>query len=151
MMQVGFAPAVSVNAVRLTIAGLVAVGVFAVGLLSGPSTAMGDGTTNCSRSVVNVACVGQINGNLVNVNVSDIGVLTDNQLNAFTAEIDRVFVSVASIRDINILSAVLNSNVQTVVNNTVTTVTNTTTKVCTPTVIPAPAPTGSTTIIIGCS
>jgi hypothetical protein len=149
MNQVGCAPAVSTNFVRLTIASLIAVGVFAVGLLVGPATASADGTSvnNCSNVAVNVACFGQINGNPVTINIGDVA--SNNQLNVLTSNLQNVFLSVVNIQDINILSADLNTAVQTVVNTVFNT--TTTAKACTVFVTPPTTITQTSAIAISCS
>jgi hypothetical protein len=147
MSQVGFAPAVSIRAVRLMLTAIVAVGIFAVGLLSVPEIASAD--TNCSNTTVNVVCMGDINGGLVTVNIGDVGV--GNNLTALTNNLNDAFVEVAHIEDINILSVDLNTLVQTAVNTFVSTTSNVTTKACTVAVAPPVTPTGSSAITITCS
>jgi hypothetical protein len=153
MNQVGFAPAASINLVRMTIAALIAVGVFAVAMLSGPATASAD-TNNCSGSI-SVACVGQVNGNLVNVNVGDVNAVSGNELNTLSNNLNQAYVAVANIGNVNILAVQLTTLVQTAVNNwiptTVNNTVNTITKTCAPFVVPAPVPTGTSTITITCS
>lgn len=147
MHQVGFAPAASINVVRLTLAVLVAVAVFAVGLLSGPATASADSdVNNCSNNTTSLVCVGQINGGLVNVTVNEV--FSANELTAMTTGLQNVFLSVVNIQDLNILSADLTAQVQTLVQ----TVLNTITKFCSVVVTPPTPITGSTSVItIGCS
>lgn len=151
MSQVGFAPAVSMKGVRLIVVAIMAVGVFAVGLLSVPgiASAADPGVNNCSNTTVNVACIGEINNNLVTVNIGDVG--SNNDLTALTNNLNDAFVEVAHIQDINILSVDLNTLVQTAVNTFVSTLTNVTTKNCVVTVAPPVTPTGSSTIAISCS
>jgi hypothetical protein len=146
MHQVGFAPAASVKVVRLTLAVLVAVGVFTIGLLSGPATASADSDVdNCSNGVVNVVCIGQINGNPVTVNVSDV--LSADNLTVMTTGLQNVFLSVVNIEDINIRSADLTAQVQTLVR----TVFQATTKTYAAFVTPPAAVTDTSVITITCS
>jgi hypothetical protein len=147
MSQVGFAPERSIKGFRLMVTAVMAVGVFAVGLLSLPAIASAD--TNCSNATVNVVCLGDINGNLVSVTIGDVGV--GNNLTALTNNVNDAFVEVAHIQDINILSVDLNTLVQTAVNTFVSTTTTVTTKTCTVAVAPPVTPTGSNTITIGCT
>jgi hypothetical protein len=136
------------NRVRLMVAALVAVGVSAVGLY-GPAAARADaGVNNCS-AVVNIVCVGQVNGNPVTVNIGNVG--SGNDLNVLTNNLNDVFVSVVNIQDVNILSFDLNTAVQTVVNSVVTTATTTTTRTCTAVVTPPATATQSSTITISCA
>lgn len=150
MSQVGFAPAGSMKGVRLIVIAIMAVGAFAVGLLSVPgiASAADPGVNNCSNTTVNVVCLGQINGNLVTLNSGDVGI--GNDLTVLTNNLNDAFVEVAHIQDINILSVDLNALVQTAVNTFVTTETTATTKVCSVLVTP-PVTTGSSTIAIACS
>jgi hypothetical protein len=135
--------------IRLMVAALLSMGVIAVGLL-GPALAHADGdVNNCSQTTVNVVCVGQINGAPVTVNIGGVGV--GNDLNALTNNLNDAFVSVANIQDINVLSADLNTAVQTVVNTVITTTTTTTTKTCTVVVTPPATTTQTSTITIGCT
>lgn len=141
MSKAGFAPAGSINGVRLIVAALMAVGVLAVGLL-GPALARADGSvTNCSAAVV---CVGQVNGIPVTVNIGDVG---NANLNVLTNSLNDAFVSVANISDVNILSVDLNTAVQTVVNSVVTT----TTKTCSAVVAPPATATTPGSITITCA
>jgi hypothetical protein len=150
MSQVGFAPAGSIKGVRLMVTAIIAVGVFAVGLLSVPGIASADtGVNNCSNTTVNVACVGQINGDVATVNIGDVG--SNNNLTALTNNLNDAFVEVAHIQDINILSVDLTTLVQTAVNTFVTTTTTATTKACTVLVTPPVTTPGSSTIAVSCS
>jgi hypothetical protein len=151
MSQVGFAPAGSMKDVRLIVIAIMAVGVFAVGLLSVPgiASAADPGVNNCSNTTVNVVCLGQINGNLATVNIGDVGI--GNNLTVLTNNLNNAFVEVAHIQDINILSVDLNTLVQTAVNTFVTTETTAITKVCSVLVTPPVTGTGSSTIAIACS
>jgi hypothetical protein len=151
MSQVGFAPAGSMKSVRLIVIAIMAMGVFAVGLLSVPgiASAADPGVNNCSNTTVNVVCLGQINGNLVTVNIGDVGI--GNNLTVLTNNLNNAAVEVAHIQDINILSVDLTTLVQTAVNTFVTTETTATTKVCSVLVTPPVTPTGSSTIAIVCS
>jgi hypothetical protein len=145
--QNGFAPAGSINRARVMVAALMAIGVLAVGLL-GPASAGADpGDNNCSLGGTTIACVGQINGGLVNVNVGDVA--SNNDLDALENNLNNAFVAVANIENINILSAQLNTAVQTIVTTLVST--TSTVKTCTPLVAPPPVPTGTSTITITCS
>jgi hypothetical protein len=155
MNRVGFAPAGQINVVRLSLAGLIAAAALAVGLLSSPAAALADGTTNSCNAVVNVVCVGQINGTPVTVNVGNVSVLSGNALSILTQNLNQNYLSLVNVHDINILSADLttlvtttvNSWVNTVVNNTVNTITTT----CSTVVAPPAATTGMSAITIGCT
>ncbi len=147
MSQVGFAPARSIKGFRLMVTAIMAVGVFAVGLLSVPAIASAD--TNCSNATINVVCLGDINNDLVTITIGDVGI--GNNLTALTNNLNNAFVEVAHIQDINILSVDLNTLVQTAVNTFVTTTTNVTTKTCTVAVAPPVTPSGSNTITIACT
>jgi hypothetical protein len=126
---------------------LIATGVFAAGLL-GPANASADaGDNNCTLVATTIGCVGQINGGLVNVNIGDVA--SNNDLGALENNLNDAFVAVANIENINILSAQLNTAVQTIVNTLVST--TSIVKNCTPVVVPAPVPTGPSTITITCS
>lgn len=158
MNQVGFAPAQSQNVIRLTITALIAAGAIAVGLLAGPATANADSSVGNCTALVNVACVGQINGNPVIVNVGNIGSIapiSGNNLNILTNNLNNVFVNFINVQDINILAVDLTTAIQTAVNtwvNTITNVTtNTITKTCTALVTPAPVPTGTSVVTIACA
>jgi hypothetical protein len=147
MSQTGIARAGSAKRARLTVATFMAIGVSAVGLL-GPASASADpGDNNCSFGGTTIACVGQINGGLVNVNVGDVA--SNNDLDALENNLNNAFVAVANIGNINILSAQLNTAVQTIVTTLVST--TSTVKTCTPLVVPPPVPTGTSTITITCS
>jgi hypothetical protein len=147
MSQTGSVPAGSINRVRLVVGALMAIGVFAAGLL-GPATASADaGDNNCTLVATTIGCVGQINGGLVNVNVGDVS--SNNDLDALENNLNNAFVAVANIQNINILSAQLNTAVQTIVNTLVST--TTTVKNCTALVTPAPVPTGTSVVTITCS
>lgn len=148
MSQIGFAPARSIKGLRLIVTAVMAVGVFAVGLLSVPEIASAD--TNCSNVTVNVVCMGDVNpNNIATVTIGDVG--SGNDLSALTNNLNDAMVAVANIQDVNILSVDLNTLVQTAVNTFVTTTTNVTTKTCTVAVAPPVTPTGSNTITITCS
>jgi len=158
MNHVGFAPAQSHNVIRLTITALIAAGAIAVGLLAGPATASADSSVGNCNAVVNVVCVGQINGNPVIVNVGNIGnilPISGNNLNTLTNNLNNVFVNFINVQDINILAIDLTTAIQTAVNtwvNTITNVTtNTITKTCTALVTPAPVPTGTSAVTIACA
>jgi hypothetical protein len=118
-----------------------------------PATDDNTDVNNCSAVLVNVVCVGQINGNDVTVNIGDVG--SDNDLNALTTKLENVFVRVANISDINILAADLAAAVQTIVNTTLTnTVNNTVTTItrnCSVLVTPPPATTQTNTVTVTCS
>jgi hypothetical protein len=147
MSHTGIARAGSTKRARLTVATFMAIGASAVGLL-GPANASADpGDNNCSFGGTTIACVGQINGGLVNVNVGDVA--SNNDLDALENNLNDAFVAVANIGNINILSAQLNTAVQTIVTTLVST--TTTVKTCTPLVVPPPVPTGTSTITITCS
>jgi hypothetical protein len=129
---------------------LIAAGVCTVGLLGAPAVASADPVvTNCSQVLVNIVCCGQINGDLVTVNIGDVG--SGNDLAALTNNLNDAFVEVAHIEDINILSVDLNTLVQTAVNTFVTTTTTVTTKTCTAVVTPPVTATQSSAITISCS
>jgi hypothetical protein len=148
--HVGFARARSIEGVRRTVTALIAAGLCAVGLLVAPAVASADPVVNnCSQMLVNIVCVGQINGDLVTVNVGDVD--SGNDLAALTNNLNDVFVEVAHIEDINILSVDLNTLVQTAVNTFVTTTTTVTTKTCTAVVTPPVTATQSSAITISCS
>jgi hypothetical protein len=149
MNHVRFAPAGSIRDVRLMVTAIMAVGVIAVGLLSLPGIASADPVNNCSNTTVNVVCFGQINGNLVNLSIGDVGI--GNNLTVLTNNLNNAFVEVAHIQDINILSVDLNTLVQTAVNTFVTTETTATSKVCSVLVTPPVTTPGSSTITIVCS
>jgi hypothetical protein len=143
----------SIGLVRLTIATGLAAGLIAVGLFVVPATASADGPTevnNCSNVVVNLVCVGQYDGDLVTVNVGDVNVLNGTQLDAATATLGDVLVSVVNVEDINILAFEINTAVQTWVNTTLNTITTITTKGCAPVVVPPVGTTGPA-ITINCS
>ncbi len=129
---------------------LIAAGVCTVGLLGAPAVANADPVVNnCSQVLVNIVCIGQINGDLVTVNIGDVGV--GNDLAVLTNNLNDAFVEVAHIEDINILSVDLNTLVQTAVNTFVTTTTTVTTKTCTAVVTPPVTATQSSAITISCS
>ena len=143
----------SIGLVRLTIATGLAAGLIAVGLFVVPATASADGPTevnNCSNVVVNLVCVGQYDGDLVTVNVGDVNVLNGTQLDAATATLGDVLVSVVNVEDINILAFEINTAVQTWVNTTLNTITTITTKTCAPVVVP-PVGTAGPAVTINCS
>ena len=143
----------SIGLLRLTLVAGLAAGLIAVGLLVGPATASADGPTevdNCSNVVVNLVCVGQYDGHLVTVNVGDVNVLTNPQLEAATATLGDVLVSVVNVEDINILAVEIRTAVQTWVNTTLNTITTITTKTCAPVVTP-PVGTAGPTVTINCS
>jgi hypothetical protein len=99
MRQARFAPAVSMNAVRMTIASGLAAGLFAVGMLSVPATAAAT-NNNCSNTGVQVnvvSCDGALNGNHVDTDISDIRVLSGNELHVLEVELDKVFVTVVNL------------------------------------------------------
>jgi len=146
MSHIGIARAGSTNRARLTVATFMAIGASAVGLL-GPASASAAGDNNCSFGGTTIACVGQINGGLVNVNVGDVA--SNNDLDALENNLNNAFVAVANIENINILSAQLNTAVQTIVTTLVST--TSTVKTCAPVVVPPPVPTGTSTITITCS
>ena len=143
----------SIGLVRLSVAAGVAAGVIAIGLFGVAATASADGPTevdNCSNVVINLVCVGQYDGDLVTVNVGDVNVLNGAQLEAATATLGDVLVSVVNVEDINILAAEINTAVQTWVNTTLNTITTITTKTCAPVVTP-PVGTAGPTVTINCS
>src|ERR671916_2187825 len=147
----------SIDLVRLTIATGLAAGLIAVGLFVVPATASADGPTevnNCSNVVVNLVCVGQYDGDLVTVNVGDVNILNGTQLDAATATLGDVLVSVVNVEDINILAFEINTAVQTWVNTTLNTITTITTKTCAPvvsTVVTPPLGDAVPAITINCS
>jgi hypothetical protein len=100
MSQVRFVPAVSINVVRMAIAAALAVGLFAVGTLSVPATAAA-GNNNCSNEGPggnnHVKCGGVISGNQVNVDVSDIRVLTDNELSVLEVKLDDLYLTLVNV------------------------------------------------------
>jgi hypothetical protein len=150
MSRAGFGPAGSIKGVRSMATAIMAMGIFAVGLLSVPGIASADpGVNNCSNTTVNVVCIGQINGDIVTVNIGDVGI--GNNLTALTNNLNNAFVEVAHIQDINILSVDLNALVQTAADTFVTTITTVTTKTCTVAVAPPVTPTGSNAITISCT
>jgi hypothetical protein len=155
MHQAGFAPAVSTKAVRLTIAGLMAVGAFVIGFLGGPAIASAATSVDNCNAVVNVVCAGQINGNPVTVTVGNVNPVSNNELNTLTVQLNNVFSNFANVSDINAFAADLNTAVQTAVNtwvvNTVTNTVNTVTKACTVTVLPTNPIGGTTPVAIACS
>ena len=143
----------SIGLVRLTVAAGLTAGLIAVGLLVVSPAASADGPTevdNCSNVVVNLVCVGQYDGDLVTVNVGDVNVLTNPQLEAATATLGDVLVSVVNVEDINILAFEINTAVQTWVNTTLNTITTITTKTCAPVGTP-PVGTAGPTVTINCS
>jgi len=147
MSHTGIARAGSTNRARLMVAAFMATGVSAVGLL-GPASASAAGDNNCSfEAPTTIGCVGQINGGLVNVDVGDVA--SNNDLDALENNLNNAFVAVANIENINILSAQLNTAVQTIVTTLVST--TSTVKTCTPVVVPPPVPTGTSIITITCS
>jgi hypothetical protein len=100
MSKVQFTSAAPINVVRLTIAAVLAVALF-VGMLSGPGTASAaPGNPTCSNQGggnSKVTCIGTINGNTVNIEISDIRVLTDNELKFLNVELEKVFISVVNL------------------------------------------------------
>jgi hypothetical protein len=149
MSHTGFALAGPIKGVRLLAAALMAVGVFAVGLL-GPAVSSADtGGNNCSYatvgSILNITCNGQVNDVPVTVNIDNVA--SGNDLSVLENSLNNAFVSVAHISDINILSVDLNTAVQTIANTVVTT----TTKTCTVIVTPPATPTSSATMTVGCT
>jgi hypothetical protein len=127
----------SIGRLRLTIAAGVATGLIAVGLFVVAAPASADGPTqvnNCSNTLVNLVCVGQYDGDLVTVNVGDINVLNVSQVQAATATLGDVLLSVINVQDINVLAFEINTAVQTWVNTTLNTITTITTKTCAPVV-----------------
>ena len=155
MRQVRRASVVSISFVRLVTAAALAAGLLALGFTATASASTQ--VNNCSAVVVNVACVGQINNNPTTVNVGNVNLLSGNQLNVLTTQLNNVFLNVANISDINILSADLLASVQTTVNSWVTTTLNTvntvqtSTKTCTVFVTPPAATTGMSAITVGCA
>jgi len=148
MRQIGFAPASSIKGFRLMVTAVMAVGAFAVGLLTLPEIASAD--TNCSNATVNVVCLGDVNNeNIATVTIGDVG--SGNDLSALTDNLNDAMLAVANIQDVNILSVDLTTLVQTAVNTFVSTTTTATTKACTVAVAPPVTPTGSNTIIISCT
>jgi hypothetical protein len=114
MSKAQFAPAAPINVVRLTIAAVLTAALF-VGLLSGPATATAaPGNPTCSNQGggnSKVTCIGTINGNTVNIDISDIRVLTDNEINILNVELEKVFISV--------INAPINVQVDTIAAQTV--------------------------------
>lgn len=101
MTKVSFAPAAPMNVVRMIVLAVLAAGLFAVGLLSGPATASANPPTvsNCSNVLgvqVQVVCVGSINAPIT-VTIGDISALNDNDLNVLKVELEKVFVNAANI------------------------------------------------------
>jgi hypothetical protein len=100
MSKVKFAPAARIDVVRLTIAAVLAAALY-VGLLSGPGTAIAaPGDTTCSNQGggnSTVKCIGTINGNTVNVNITNIRILSDFELNVLKVELDKVFITVVNL------------------------------------------------------
>jgi len=98
MSKVRFAPAASIHVVRMTGLAVLAAGLFAVGLLSGPATASATNPPtvgNCSQvGLVNVqvVCVGSVTAP-VTVNIEDNKVLNNNELNVLKVELEKVFVN----------------------------------------------------------
>ncbi|MDX6683256.1 MAG: hypothetical protein QOG94_3295 [Solirubrobacteraceae bacterium] len=160
MNPVGLAPDVSQRRLPLTIAALMAAAALALALLSSPATASADSTVNnCSYAGTNVACIGQINGAPVIVNIGNVA--SGNNLGVLTAALGGVFANVANISDVNAFAVDLTTQVQTVVNSWVTTtstvistVTNTVTtvtKACTVTVAPPAGVPQNSVTTIGCA
>jgi hypothetical protein len=101
MTKMRFAPAGSIQAVRLTIAAVVVAGLLAVGLISGPATASATGSTHvtsCSNGV-QIVCLGTISGNPITVDVGNINVLSGNDVKA---ELENVLNNNANISDIQV-------------------------------------------------
>jgi hypothetical protein len=114
-MGTRFAPTSAITAVRMAIAaGLVAISLFMVLSLNGPATAAASGNTGgstCSQVLVQIVCIGEINGNTVTVNTgailsgNDISVLENNLNNVLNnsvnpdtqVEVNNVAVGVAAI------------------------------------------------------
>jgi hypothetical protein len=86
----------------------------------------------------------------VTVNVGDVNVLNGPQLEAATATLGDVLVSVVNVEDINILAFEINTAAQTWVNTTLNTITTITTKTCAPVVTP-PVDAAGPTVTITCS
>jgi len=101
MSKMRFAPAGSIQAVRLTIAAVVVAGLLAVGLISGPATASATGptqVTSCSNGV-QIVCIGTINGNPITVNVGNVSVLSGNDVKV---QLEKVLNDNAQIGDIQV-------------------------------------------------
>jgi hypothetical protein len=100
MSQVRFVPTVSISVVRMAIAAALAVGLFAVGALSVPATAAA-GNNNCSNEGPggnnHVKCSGLISGNQVNVDVSNINVLSGNHLDVLEVKLDDLYVTLVNV------------------------------------------------------
>jgi hypothetical protein len=100
MSKVTFAPAAPQRVVRLTIAAVLAAALF-VGLLSGPATATAaPGDPICSNQgggSSTVKCIGTINGNTVNIDISKIRILSNNELKILNVELKKVFISVINL------------------------------------------------------
>ena len=98
-MSTRFASAAQITVVRLAIAAALAAAVF-VGLLGGSqtATAVADGNSTCSNgSGTSVNCIGTVNGNTVNIDISKNKVLSGNELNILTVELDKVLISVINL------------------------------------------------------
>lgn len=81
MSMVRFAPAASLNTVRMTALAVLTAGLFAFGMLSGTGTAGATGPTGVNSCLgINVVCVGQISGNPITVTVGNIEALNNNDV-----------------------------------------------------------------------
>jgi hypothetical protein len=101
MSKVRFAPAASIQTVRLTIAAVVVAGLLAVGLVSGPATASATGqtkVTSCSNGA-QILCFGTINGNPIKVEVGNVNVLSGNDV---TVQLEKVLNDDALIGDLHV-------------------------------------------------
>ena len=114
MSKAQFAPAAQITVVRLTIAAVLTAALF-VGLLSGPATATAaPGNPTCSNQGggnSKVTCIGTINGNTVHIDISNVRILTNNELNVLNFELEKVFIS--------LINAPINVQVENIANNTV--------------------------------
>jgi hypothetical protein len=124
IMSTRFAPTSAITAVRMAIAAaLVAVSLFMVLSLNGPATAAASGNTGgstCSKVVVQIVCIGEINGNTVTVSTgailssNDISVLENNLNNVLNNSVNpdtQVEVNNVAVGVVAILKDVLNINI----------------------------------------
>jgi len=86
---------------------VLAVGLLAVGLVTGPATAGANGSTRidtCSNQGGHnkVLCVGTINGNTINIEIDNIRVLSPTELSILTLNLTNVVVNAANIGDIQV-------------------------------------------------
>jgi hypothetical protein len=104
-------------------AAVVALSLFTVVSLNGPATAAASGNTGgstCSQVVVQVVCIGEINGNTVTVNTgailsgTDISVLENNLNNVLNNSVNpdtQIEVNNVAVGVVAILKNVLNINI----------------------------------------